>query len=147
LKVPTNALGLLTVLSCLLAIINIGSSTAFNAILSLASLAQYISYFFPILFFLVRKLEGTAPPLGPWNMGRWGIAVNIFGLLWCAFMIIWLPFPTFRPVTKDTMNYAGPVWIACCLFALCDWFLGSGKRRFRVPEQVEREWVTPLEDR
>jgi choline transport protein len=132
---------LLTVLSCLLAIINIGSTTAFYAILSLATLAQYISYLFPILFFLIRKIQGTAPPMGPWNMGRWGMAVNIYGLLWCVFMIIWLPFPTSRPVTANTMNYAGPVWIACCLFALCDWFFGNGKHRFLLPARVESEWA------
>jgi hypothetical protein len=68
-----------------------------------------------------------------------GIAVNIFALVWCVFMIIWLPFPTFLPVTKDTMNYAGPVWIICCMFAIGDYFW-TGKNRFKVPEQVNEDF-------
>jgi amino acid transporter len=138
LKVPTRCLGLLTILSCLLALINIGSVTAFNAILSLATLAQYISYWFPILFFLIRKLEGRAPAYGPFNLGRRGIPINIFALVWCTFMIIWLPFPTFLPVTANNMNYAGPMWIGCCLLAVADYWI-TGKNRFRLPKKVEQE--------
>jgi choline transport protein len=135
--VPINALVLLTVLSCLLALINIGSTTAFSAILSLSTLAQYISYFFPIAFFLVRKIQGPEPRYGPIRMPRLtGIMVNIFALVWCVFMIIWLPFPTFLPVTKDTMNYAAPVWIAGCIFAIGDYFW-TGKTRFKIPQREE----------
>lgn len=126
-------------LSCLLALINIGSVTAYNAILSLATLAQYISYWFPILFFLIRKLEGREPVYGPFKLGRWGIPINIFALTWCSFMIIWLPFPNFRPVTATNMNYAGPMWLGCCLLAIADYWV-TGKNRFQVPKVVLREF-------
>jgi choline transport protein len=139
LKVPTRCLGLLTVLSCLLALINIGSVTAYNAILSLATLAQYISYWFPILFFLLRKLEGREPVYGPFKLGRWGIPINVFALTWCTFMIIWLPFPTFLPVTATNMNYAGPMWVGCCLLAIADYWV-TGKNRFQIPKVVLREF-------
>ena len=138
LKVPTNALGLIAILSCLLAIINIGSTTAFYAIISLSTLSMYISYIFPIVFFLIRKLEGRHPAYGPFRLGQWGIPINIFALAWAIFMIIWIPFPVTLPVTKDTMNYSAPVWIACFLFAIGDWFI-SGNKRFQVPAQVEND--------
>jgi choline transport protein len=139
LKIPVNALCLVCALSCLLALINLGSTTAFLAVLSLATLALYISYTIPILFVLIRKLEVRPPNYGPFKLGRWGIPINIFALVWCTFTIIWLPFPVSLPVTKTTMNYAAPVWGGCLIIALVDWFI-SGYRRFRTPAGVGEDW-------
>jgi choline transport protein len=50
-------------------------------------------------------------------------------------MIIWLPFPTSLPVTKDTMNYAAPVWFGFVLLALVDYFI-SGHKRFQLPDEI-----------
>jgi choline transport protein len=121
-------------------LINIGSTTAFLAILSLATLALYISYLIPITFVLIRKLEGRPPNYGPFKLGRWGIPINIFSIAWGIFTIIWLPFPVSLPVTKDTMNYAAPVWGAGLAIALVDWFI-SGHKRFRIPAGVDTDWL------
>jgi choline transport protein len=115
-----------------LALINIGSTTAFFAVLSLSTLSLYISYMLPILFFMLRKLEGRHPTYGPYKLGKWGIPINMFALLYAGYMVVFMSFPTFLPVTKSTMNYAAPVWIACLLFALGDWVV-SGHKRFTVP--------------
>ena len=136
LKIPLRALGLLSILCALLAIINIGSTTAFYAVLSLTTLALYLSYLPPILFLLIRKLEGRHPTYGPFTLGRWGIPINLFAIIYGAFIVIWLPFPTMLPLTKNTMNYASPVWIACVLLALVDWFV-SGHQRFNTPDEIE----------
>jgi len=135
LKIPTRALALVCILSVLLAIINIGSTVAFFAVVSLASLALYASYLPPILFLLIRKLEGRHPKYGPFSLGRWGVPINIFALLYGGFIIIWIPFPTSLPVTRETMNYAGPVWLSCLLLALLDWFI-SGHKRLTLPDEV-----------
>jgi choline transport protein len=135
LKIPTRALYLVCTLCGLLALINIGSTTAFFAILSLATLALYISYLPPILFFLLRKLEGRQPARGPFSLGRWGIPINIFALVYGVFIIIWLPFPTTLPVTKNTFNYSGPIWIGCFILALIDWFV-SGHKRITMEGEV-----------
>jgi choline transport protein len=132
LKIPTRALGLISVLSCLLALINIGSTTAFFAVLSLSTLSLYISYMLPILFFMIRKIEGRHPTYGPFTLGKWGIPINLIALLYAGYMVVFMSFPTFLPVTSTTMNYAAPVWIGCLIFALGDWFV-SGHKRFVVP--------------
>ena len=49
----------------LLGLINISSSTAFNAVISLVVASFYSSYFNVIAPLTWRKLTGTAPPLGP----------------------------------------------------------------------------------
>ncbi|KAH6656610.1 amino acid/polyamine transporter I [Truncatella angustata] len=135
LQVPTNALMLVGAIVVLLSLIYIGSATAFNAIISLQTLGLYTSYFFPILFILLRKLRGAAaePPYGPFRMARRsGMFVNAFALCYLAFIITWMPFPSVLPVDKDNMNYAGPIFGGMVLLALADWCI-NGRKRFRMP--------------
>jgi hypothetical protein len=132
LQIPLPALAFVAVVCALLALINIGSTVAFTALVSLPLVALYISYFIPIFLLTLRKLSGQHPKYGPFQLGRWGLPINIFSLCYIVFIIIWTPFPPVRPVTKDTMNYAGPITIGVILIALLDWFT-SGKRRFTVP--------------
>jgi choline transport protein len=135
LKLPLNALVLVAVCVCLLSLINIGSSTAFNAILSLVAFAIYILYFFPILFLLWRRLSTWHPspvPWGPFKLGRAGLIVNIISLCYIVFMLIWMPFPAFLPVNSVNMNYAGPITGAFILCALVDWCV-PGRKRFQIP--------------
>lgn len=133
LKMPLNALILIGVCLFLLAIVNIASSTAFNALISLPTLALYLSYFFPILFLFMRKITRTMPiPYGPFKLGRWGMPINFFAICYLLFTMIWIPFPVMLPVTRDNMNYAGPVLGAVLLCALADWCI-TGRKRFKVP--------------
>lgn len=132
LKIPINALGLVGLICCLLALINIASATAFNALISLPTIALYISYGIPILFLLIRKLQGRHPQYGPFKLGRWGIPINLFSLVYIIYILTFLPFPTVLPVDATTINYAGPLVGAVILIAIGDWFV-TGKRRFHVP--------------
>lgn len=132
LRVPLNALVLVTALSAALGLIHIGSTQAFNAVLALQTLGFNLSYIIPIAFILVRKLEGRHPSYGPFKLGRWGIPINLFALTYGTFICIFLPFPPVRPVTAQSMNYAGPILGAVLLIALVDWVV-SGRKRFVVP--------------
>jgi choline transport protein len=139
LRIPLNALGLVVVVVALLTIITVGNTTAFFAILSLNTLALYISYIIPMVFFLLAKLRGDAIPYGPFKLGRFGLPINIFAIVYALFIIIFLPFPPLLPVTGANMNYGGPVMAAVILFALADWVV-SGRKRFKAPiERVEVE--------
>jgi amino acid transporter len=129
---PFNALALISVICFILSLIYIGSSTAYNAIISLSSLGLHISYVIPIAFFALRKIRGPPLAFGPFTLGRWGIPINLFSLAYLLFVIIWMPFPVLQPVTGDTMNYAGPVFLLIVIGALTDWFI-SGRKRFQMP--------------
>jgi choline transport protein len=132
LKFPLNALALVGVFQFLIAIIYIGSATAFNAIISMTALALYISYFFPIFFFLLKRLSNDPPKFGPFTLGKLGVPLNIFALSYIIFIIIWMPFPPLLPATGNNMNYAGPLVGAIILFGLMDWCF-TGRKRFKVP--------------
>lgn len=132
LRIPFNSLALAASAIALLQLINIGSTTALYAILSLSTISLYISYVLPIIFFTLAKFRGDSIPYGPFRLGRWGIPANLFSIAYGIFILVWLPFPPYMPVTALNMNYGGPVMGAVILFALVDWFIW-GRKRFSVP--------------
>ncbi|GKZ37169.1 hypothetical protein AbraIFM66950_008592 [Aspergillus brasiliensis] len=126
----------ITTTSCLLilfGLINIASTTAFNAILSLAVLGLHISYLVPIVFFLWHRL--VAPHnlnYGPWKLGRAGIAINVTAIIYLLFTSIFMVLPFYQPVTPSNMNYAslifGFVWLMSVVF-----WLVRGRKEYKGP--------------
>lgn len=135
LQVPIPALILVGIVPCLLSLINLGSTVAFNALIALPMISLYISYLIPIVLLTLRQLAGKHPVYGPWRLGRWSIPVKLFSICYLVYVIIFLPFPTVRPVTRLSMNYAGPVVLGVIILALGDWFT-TGRKRFKVPTDV-----------
>ena len=143
LHIPLNALLLDTMVAVLLLLVAIGSTTAFFAIVSLSTLALYISYIIPLLFFFIAKLRNQDIPYGPFRFQSrtLGLVVNVFALIYSIFIAIFLPFPPRLPVTGSTMNYAGPLMGAVIVWALVDWSI-SGHKRWKAPtdrKDVEEE--------
>lgn len=86
LHIPANAIGLTCIITCLLALINIGSSVAFNAIISLQVVALMFSYTISITCVLYRRIKH--PELLPnarWSLGRWGVPINVGGVCYSSF--------------------------------------------------------------
>ena len=132
-RIPLNALLLVTTLTTLLMLINIASTVALYAVVSVTMIGIFMSYLISILFFLLAKLRGDSIPYGPFRLGKWtGYAANVVAIVYCIFLSVWLPFPPFLPVTAANMNYAGPLAGAILLWALFDWFVW-GHKRFVVP--------------
>lgn len=149
-QVPTRSITLVSAIIILLSLINIGSTTALSAILSLSTIALYVSYIIPItcLIFLRLRVPVTIYTssighadvsedrlvFGPWNLGRWGLVVNIYAACYATLLVPFMALPTSLPLTPMTMNYAGPVSGGVLLFAVCDW-LWLGKRRYAGPKR------------
>jgi amino acid transporter len=118
----------------LLSLINIASSAALNAILSLTTLALYVSYLIPISLLVLKRLRKETIDFGPWHLGDFGLAVNIYALVFGIFIIIFLPFPASvaQPLTMESMNYAGPVFLCVLILALVDWMI-RGRKHYAGP--------------
>ncbi|KAL3469716.1 GABA permease [Aspergillus californicus] len=132
-KIPIRALFL--VASCIVAIsfIQIGSTAAFNAILSLSSMGLYISYLIPLVLLVMKRF--TAPqevPKGSFSLGKFGLPLNLLAILFATYFAIFLPFPATLPVTGENMNYAGPVLGFVMLFACGDWVV-RGRHKWNGP--------------
>lgn len=131
-RVPSNALMCITVALMLLGLLNIASTAAFGAILSLTVVSLEISYCMPVVAMLYRRL--CTPELikwGPWRMGpRVGILVNMVAIAYIFFLVPFLLLPASMPVTALNMNYAPVVIAAVLLGAAFDWCL-RGRYKFR----------------
>ena len=134
--VPFRAIGLVSFTVVLLSLINIASTTALSAILALATLSLFISYLIPIVLLVIKRFKAATDPepivFGPWTLGRWGMAINIYSILFGTFICIFVPFPTIIPVTALNMNYAGPVFVGVCILLIGDWLI-RGRRRYTGP--------------
>lgn len=138
-KVPVRMILVISFLQMLLGLIYLGSSTAFNAVLSMAILGMYASYFSPILFMLIYGRRSSAQVVrglggGMFNLGsRWGPVINVIALLWLILAMVFSTFPTVEPVTPDNMNYCVVVTMGWMLIGGVYYYLLGGKRRFTGP--------------
>jgi choline transport protein len=134
--VPFRAIGLVSSTVVLLSLINIASTTALSAILALSTASISISYLIPIVLLVIKRLNVATDPepiaFGPWTLGRWGMAINLYSIVFGTFVVIFVPFPTIIPVTALNMNYSGPVFLGLCILLTCDWMI-RGKRRYTGP--------------
>lgn len=107
LKIPVRMILLVTVLEMLLGFVYLGSTTAFNAVLSMAIIGMYLSYALPIAYMLFCGRGRNGPQPGPFKMGRTvGAVVNVVALLWLILAMFFSTWPNFYPVTAQNMNYS-----------------------------------------
>lgn len=113
-------------------LLNIWSSTAFNAMTSLSLIGQYTSYLIPISLLAWRRTGKKTVPFGPFRLGRWGLLINIMSMAYTLILISFMVLPPYQPVTADNMNYAAPVFSALLVSCLIMW-VTHGKRIYRGP--------------
>lgn len=76
-NIPLRAVLVSFVITSLLACINLGSTTALNAINSLGGVSVLSSYFVTIACLIWRRLYGEPLPPRRWSLGRFGLWINI----------------------------------------------------------------------
>lgn len=124
LGVPLWSLVLVTVVQMLLGLINLGSSSAFTAFVSVGVIALAVSYAMPIALSLMHGRREVAT--AQWTLGKWvGTTVNVVAVAWIAFELVLFSMPTALPVTSVSMNYAYVargfcVVVECCADAFWD---------------------------
>lgn len=105
LGVPFNALLLVTVVQMLLGLINLGSSSAFTAFVSVGVIALAVSYGMPIALSVMHRRREVNN--ARWKLGNLvGYTVNMVALAWIAFELVLFSMSTVLPVTDVSMNYA-----------------------------------------
>lgn len=131
-RIPVRSIMLITFTACLLGLVNIGSSTAFNAFTSLALIGHYTSYLLPISLLVIRRFGTKEIPWGPWTLGRWGLWINIISIVYSVILIVFAVFPPFQPVTAKNMNYAGVIFGVAILVSAIMWVV-YGRKAYRGP--------------
>ena len=113
--------------------INLGSTTAFNAIAALSTVAVMLSYILSISCVLWRRIchPSTMPP-ARWSLGRWGIPINIAGVLYSSFTFFWALWPSTMVEDRGDFNWAVVMFILVTALAL-GMFALQGRKRYKGP--------------
>jgi choline transport protein len=133
-KLPVNA----HVMSCfwcsVVGCIYMGSTTAYNAMVTGCITFLLLSYAIPICCLLYKGRNSIKH--GPFWLGPLGLVANIVTLCWTLFACIFFSFPSTMPVTKDNMNYACVVLFGMTIYAVAYWHL-RGHKRFALEHSDE----------
>ncbi|KXT18960.1 hypothetical protein AC579_8709 [Pseudocercospora musae] len=136
--VPANSVYVTLVFTFLIALIIIGSVTAFNIILSVSATGLFTSYIIVISTVLAKRFRGDKFPSSQFNLGKFGYVANIIGI--CFLVVAWL-FLFFPPVPQPnpaTMNWAVLVYGAVIIFALA-YYLIHGRHEYDGPVEYVRK--------
>jgi choline transport protein len=119
---------LVTCLGC----IYIGSTTAFQALISSFIVLSSLSYFGAIFPHVMSGRRNMVP--GPFYMGqRLGMAVNIVSLMYISVTVIFFCFPFVLPATVKNMNYTSVIIVGLMALTALWWVL-RGRRQYQGPQ-------------
>ncbi|KAM7194227.1 Amino acid/polyamine transporter I [Rhypophila sp. PSN 637] len=121
-KSPILAVWLAAVLSFILALPSLGSTVAYSAATSIATIGLYISYGLPILIGLVWH-KSFAAMKGPFNLGMFSRPIAFVACCWIAFITVVFCLPTANPVTSQTLNYAVVAVAIIGIFTIVSWIV------------------------
>ncbi|RFU33719.1 hypothetical protein B7463_g2604, partial [Scytalidium lignicola] len=123
---PIRTIWLAAFLAFCLALPSLGSSVAFAAATSIATIGLYISYGIPILLGLIYSKKFNARK-GPFNLGLLSRPIALIGVMWIMFISIIFCLPTANPVTSQTLNYTVVAVGIIAIFSLSAWVLSARK--------------------
>ncbi|KAI1793751.1 APC amino acid permease [Ganoderma leucocontextum] len=121
---PIRTVWLACTLSFILGLPSLGSSVAFSAATSIATIGLYISYGIPIA---LRVVYGKHFKRGPFHLGPFSYPVAIISCLWIVFISIAFILPQANPVDTQTLNYAIVAVGIVVTYALGFWLLSARK--------------------
>ncbi|KAF3070935.1 putative amino-acid permease C15C4.04c [Daldinia childiae] len=132
---PIWALVLTTLIEMLLGLINLGSSSAFLAFVSVGVISLAVSYGIPIAISLFhnRKEVNSAK----WTLGKYlGLVVNLLAIAWILFEVVLFSMPTVLPVTEVNMNYAIVVFVGFMVLSAI-WYGIYARKVYRGPPESD----------
>ena len=139
-QLPVNSIIFSCLCTCLLALINIGSNVAFNAIISLNLVTLMLTYSTSIGCVLLRRIRH--PELLPnarWSLGRWGVPINIGGLVYATFAFFWCFWPNGTPVDLQSFNWAVVMFVGLSVISVVFYFV-KGQHVYTGPVVLVEGW-------
>ncbi len=153
-RIPVYSVLATVAAAIVLSLVNIGSATAFNGVISISVAGLFGSYLIAASLLLYRRLTGGicafdphhhAPGTGadgefltntaqsnltwgPWHLpGALGIANNAFACAYLTFVFFFSFWPAYQDVTYQNMNWAVLVFCAVLLFSVLYYALWARK--------------------
>jgi amino acid transporter len=102
-EVPVESLLVLLPPTVLIAMIYIWNSTAFYGIMAGVLVAFQMSYVIPIALNAFYARSKGKHEEGPWSLGVFGWFVDVVAFCFASFMVVFMSFPVYQPVTAENM--------------------------------------------
>ncbi|KAF2172080.1 hypothetical protein M409DRAFT_62895 [Zasmidium cellare ATCC 36951] len=138
--VPANSVYVTLVFTCLIALIVIGSTTAFNIILSVSATGLFTSYLTVICTVLAKRIRGEPFPKSKFSLGKFGYVANILAICFLIVAYIFLFFPAVPNPDAPSMNWACLVYGVVVVFAGV-YYLVKGRYEYDGPVEYVRKDV------
>jgi len=138
--IPLNAVIVSFLCGITISLINLGSSVALNAIVSLTLSALLASYILSIGCILSKRLRQEPLPPARWSLGRAGTAINTIALVFLVPFFIFCFFPTATPVRPDTMNWNIVMFGGMFLWATA-FYVVKGRKVYIPPVRIVKRDV------
>lgn len=125
---PLWSITLTVTITLLLALIDLGSTTALNAVLSLVTAGFYSSFLIAAVVFLWKRL--SAPEdirWGPFCLHKFGLPINILAILWTMIGFFFSFWPSDAHPDSTNMNWSCLVYGATLILSTVFWFVHSRK--------------------
>ncbi|GAB7365931.1 hypothetical protein MBLNU230_g7259t1 [Neophaeotheca triangularis] len=130
--IPINSILLSLFITIILALINVGSATAFNSIIALLTGATSFSYALSIACILRKRLLGEPLPPSRFSLGRFAIPVNVIAILYVVTVAIASFFPLTIPTSAEDMNWSVVMFGGVFAIAAADYML-RGRHHYVSP--------------
>ncbi|CAG8404822.1 unnamed protein product [Penicillium salamii] len=135
-EIPIHAIALSCLISGLLSLINIGSQVAFNAIISLNVAALMFTYAVSISCVICRKIScPEALPPRRWSLGRFGLGINILGLLYVLFALFWSFWPPSPSPKAREFNWSVVIFFGVFIISIL-MYIVHGRRHYVAPAMM-----------
>jgi choline transport protein len=121
--VPVNAILVSSFCACVLHCINIGSSIAFNIILSIGTVALLTSYLTSIGCITWRRLTGLSLLDSKFSLGKASLVVNLLSIAFLLLVFVFAFFPPIPNPPASAMNWAIVVYAGIMGIAAAYYFL------------------------
>ncbi|PPQ63649.1 hypothetical protein CVT24_004423 [Panaeolus cyanescens] len=139
-KSPIRTVWLACTLSFILGLPSLGSSVAFAAATSIATIGLYISYeTFPAIPIALRVIYRSNFVRGPFHLRSFSFPVAIGAVIWIGFISIAFILPQVNPVDSQTFNYSIVAVGIVVVYSVGFWVI-SARKWFTGPvKQIEAE--------
>ncbi|KAH8433215.1 uncharacterized protein LDX57_010849 [Aspergillus melleus] len=138
-NIPLNAVLVSLALTILLSLINIGSTVALNALITLTIGSLLNSYIVTVACVAWKRISGEPLPPRRWSLGRWGLLINLGALAFLIPEFVFVMFPLTSTVTPESMNWSSLMYGGMLIFSIAYYFLYGRKTYVPPVALVKRE--------
>ena len=133
LDVPLESLGFTVVVVVVFGCIFLGSSSAFNAIVSASVVALGLTYAIPVAINCLRGRK-MLPPTRAFVLPEWfAWPANLLGIAYVILTTVLFVFPPALPVTGSSMNYCIVAFAIVLIISIIQWFV-DGRKNYTGPQ-------------